>query len=133
MRPALYDVLEGRFGAGPPMEAVPASERALHSVIANLQRLFNTRQGAVEHLPDYGLPDLTTVYRDAPDSFDRLRRALREAVERYEPRLRRVHVEPAEQAAMRLSFIVSGELERGRRIRLQTTFISQEPTVVRSV
>lgn len=136
MRAALFDVLEGRFGMeGPQLSAVSPSDYTLLSVIANLQRLFNTRKEALAHLPDYGLPDLTTIYRDAPDSFAILKREIRAAVERFEPRVQRVHVEIRDMqgAQMRITFILSGILIDGRRIRLETTFVSQELTQVRSL
>jgi type VI secretion system protein len=114
---------------------MPAPEHTVQSIIANLQRLFNTRRGSLAHLPDYGLPDMTTVYLDAPDSIDRLRRAVQEAAERYEPRLKRIHVETSDINLMRMrtTFILSGELGRGGRIRLETTFLSQDLAQVRNL
>ena len=133
MRPALFDVLEGRFGSGPRLGAVPAEAQRAASVTASLGRLFNARQGSVEHLPGYGLPDLATVHRDAPDSFERLGRAIKLAVEQYEPRLKRVFVERlgGDAGRMRATFVISGEIEPGRRIRFETTFGSQEAADVR--
>ena len=130
---ALFDVLEGRFGSGPPIDAVSRDEQRVHSIVGNLQRLLNTRQGSVAHLPDYGLPDLSTIHRQAPDSFDLLRKAIRAAVMAYEPRLAHVRVEPqtVDPFKMRLQFVISGEVAPGRRIRLATTFGSQELTEVR--
>ena len=133
MRPALFDVLEGRFGEGPPLHAVPADGQRAASVAASLERLFNARQGSAAHLPGYGLPDLAAVHRDAPDSFERLGRAIKLAVETYEPRLKRVFVERVggDAGRMRATFVVSGEIEPGRRVRFATTFGSQEAADVR--
>ena len=133
IRLALFDVLEGRFGGVIPVDTVSESEHRVHSIVGNLQRLLNTRQGAVSHMPTYGLPDLSSIHRDAPDSFEVLRKAIRQAVLDYEPRLHRVRVEPraVDPYMMRVTFIISGEVERGRRIRLETTFGSQELTDVR--
>ena len=130
---ALFDVLEGRFGSGPLVGAVSREEQRVHSIVGNLQRLLNTRQGSVPHLPDYGLPDLSTIHREAPDSFDALRKAIRAAVMAYEPRLAHVRVEPqtVDPFSMRVQFIISGEVAPGRRVRLSTTFGSQELTEVR--
>lgn len=132
IRLALFDVLEGRFGgSGAPVDAVSPSEQRVHSIVGNLQRLLNTRQGSVPHLPDYGLPDLSSIRRDG--AYDDLRKAIRQAVIDYEPRLSRVRVEPrdADPYKMRVTFVISGEVERGRRIQLETTFGSQELTDVR--
>jgi type VI secretion system protein len=135
MRPGLFDILVGQFGDGPALGAVASEDQRQASIVANLQRLFNTRQGSVAHLPEYGLPDLTTIYQEAPDSIDRLRNALREAIEHYEPRLRQVHVdgEDTGEPGLRITFIVSGEIAPGRRVRLETTFVSQDRTRVRTL
>jgi type VI secretion system protein len=128
----LYDVLLGRFADGLAVEAVGRGERRVQSVASHLRYLFNTRRGSLAHLPDYGLPDVAEVYRDAPDSIEPLRAAIKDVIERYEPRLRRVRVESreAEAHAMRLVFLISGELPGGERLRLETTFSSSDPAEV---
>jgi len=105
------------------------------SVMSNLSRLFNTRQGSIKHLPEYGLPDIMTLYRDAPHSIDGLRRSIRKAVVTYEPRLRRVRVEhrETEEYTMRLVFMVRAEMMDGTRVQFQTTFGSQESARVQPV
>ncbi|WP_412068638.1 type VI secretion system baseplate subunit TssE [Rubrivirga sp. IMCC43871] len=133
IRLALFDVLEGRFGGRVPVETVSEEDRRVHSVVGHLQRLLNTRQGSVPHIPDYGLPDPAEARRRGDDALDQLRKAVRDAIVTYEPRLARVRVEAkaTDAAAMRTTFVITGEVERGRRVRLETTFGSQEPTAVR--
>lgn len=133
MHLALFDILEGRFGGTTPVESVPSDEHRMHSIVGNLSRLFNTRQGGVPHLPDYGLPDLATIQREAPASIEMLRSRLREAVMAYEPRLGRVRVETdsTDVFQMRTTFIISGEIAPGQRVRLETVFESQEVAHVR--
>lgn len=135
MKASLLDVLSGGFANGRPVRSVRENRRLLWSVVSNLNRLFNTRRGSVKHLPDYGLPDLTTVYRDAPRSGDELRRAIQESIETYEPRLRRVRVERKEtdEYSMRLVFVVSGVLKNGERVRFETTFESQRSAEIEPV
>ncbi len=130
---ALFDILEGRFGGGTPVESVSQDEWRLHSIVGNLERMFNTRQGAVPHLPEYGLPDLASIQREAPTSLEGLRVRLREVVIAYEPRLNRVRVEMdgLDAVHMRTTFIISGEIAPGQRIRLETVFESQEAAHVR--
>lgn len=122
---SLLDVLQGHFADGLPVgEADHGEEVRIRSVLANLQRLLNARRGAVGHLPAYGLPDISEVYRDMPDSIAILQQAIRETIETYEPRLARVRVEhrSADRAAMRLVFLISAELTGGARVRFETTF-----------
>lgn len=135
MQASIYDVLTGTFANGRPVDSVSEDRRLLWSVVSNLNRLFNTRQGTVEHLPDYGLPDMLTVYRDAPRSADELRRAIKESIKTYEPRLQRVRVRAQEtdEHSMRLVFIVSAKLKTGERVRFETTFESQKSTKVKPV
>lgn len=132
-RLALFDVLEGRFGGGAPVESVPSGEQLLHSIVGNLERLFNTRQGAVPHLPYYGLPDLATIQRESTASLEALRKEIRTVVMAYEPRLARVRVETSDVNIfkMRITFLISGEVRPGERIRLETVFGSQEAAHVR--
>lgn len=132
MKAGLFDVLTGQFADGREVAGVSRDEQQLQSVISNLNYLFNTRCGSLPHLPDYGLPDITEIYRDAPDSVLKLRRSIKEAIERYEPRLRRVRVDPQETDPheMRLVFIVSGEMPDRKPVRFQTTFSSNEVTHV---
>jgi len=135
MKASLFDVLTGKFAGGQPVSSVPEDQRLLYSVVSNLNRLFDTRQGTIGHLPDYGLPDMRTVYRDAPRSGEDFRRAIKESVERYEPRLRRVRIEEREtgEHSMRLVFILKAELETGEQIRLETTFESQRSAEVEPI
>jgi type VI secretion system protein len=132
MTASIFDVLTGTFANGQPVMSVSEDRRLLLSVVSNLNRLFNTRRGTVGHLPDYGLPDMLTVYRDSPRSADELRRAIKESIETYEPRLNRVRVRRREtdEHSMRLVFVVKAELKNGERVRFETTFESQKTAKV---
>lgn len=130
---SLLDVLQGRFADGQPVgEAVLGEEARIRSVLANLDRLLNARRGAVGHLPDHGLPDISEVYRDMPDSIALLQQAIKETIETYEPRLTRVQVQhrSTDQPSMRLVFLISGALTGGARVRFQTTFSSTDAAEV---
>ncbi|GAB4255126.1 MAG: type VI secretion system baseplate subunit TssE [Thermoleophilia bacterium] len=133
MQAGLYDVLRGRFYGGTMLADVPEHERRIQSVMSNLNRLFNTRQGSLAHLPDYGLPEAATIYRDAEYPIEELRKNIKEVVEKYEPRLRRVHIthQGTDDDRFRLSFLITAELERGERVRFQTTFATNDLVHVR--
>lgn len=127
MQTGLFEVLRGRFSDGTPLEDLPDQQHRIRSVIDNLNRLFNSRQGTIGHLPDYGLPNLSEIYRDAPETIDVFRAAIRETVEKYEPRMRRVRVthQPSGPHAGRLVFLLTGELVDGERVQFETTFAEQ--------
>jgi type VI secretion system protein len=130
MREGLFEALSGKFMDGTPVDAVPVSQRPVRSILDNLRRVLDTRAGSLVHMPDYGLPDLSGVYRSLPLGAETLRAAVASAMERYEPRLRDVRVIPLESKSYtgRLAFLVTAQLAAGGQIRLQATFSSAEGT-----
>jgi type VI secretion system protein len=127
MKQALFENLTGHFLDGTPIESVPSATRGILSIMDHLNRLFNTREGSLPHLKDYGLPDISEIYRKMPHGIEELQKAIKRTVEKYEPRLRKVKVTPRETEPkdFRLVFILSAELsEGGGLVRFQTTFTS---------
>ena len=133
MRAALLDALTGRFGDGARVGDVPEGEQQLHSILGNLRRLFNARRGGLRHLPEYGLPDLSDVTASDADEVEGVRLAIRDAVQRFEPRLQQVRVqrEPSPRDASHLVFLLSAELRPSGRVRFQTTIRASEPVEIR--
>ncbi|MFH1143580.1 MAG: type VI secretion system baseplate subunit TssE [Candidatus Eisenbacteria bacterium] len=82
------------------------------SVLANLRRLLNSRHGIARTRGDYGIPDLTEVVHSFPEAIGQMRTAIRTAIERYEPRLRRVNVRSVETPddPLSLRFEITAEL-----------------------
>ncbi|HEY3245612.1 MAG TPA: type VI secretion system baseplate subunit TssE [Phycisphaerae bacterium] len=64
----------------------------IESVRRHLTRLLNARHEMSEALPEYGLPALTDVIIGTKDYVEIVRDAIRVAIEKFEPRLRRVRV-----------------------------------------
>jgi type VI secretion system protein len=126
MKQALFENLTGHFLNGTPVESVPAQNRGIMSIMDHLNRLFNTRKGSLMHLKDYGLPDISEIYRKMPHGIEELQKAIKRTVEKYEPRLRKVKVTERETDPkdFKLVFILSGELAEGGLVRFQTTFTS---------
>lgn len=79
----------------------------------HLALLLNTRRGAVPHLPDYGLPDVSEFYTDYPGSLAELRRLVEQLIRTYETRLSNVRVRliESDSSEFRASFLISGDLE----------------------
>ena len=99
---SLYDVLVGYFAQDPVdptsidrsyFDKFSEHEKIRHSIIENLTKILQTRQGSVQHLPDFGLPDIMEEYMNAGYTFDPLRKTIRETIIKYEPRLAKVRVE----------------------------------------
>jgi type VI secretion system protein len=66
--------------------------RMTDSVLANLERLLNSRHGITPIQTDYGIPDLSDLLHSFPEATAKMRSAIKAAIEKYEPRLRRVTV-----------------------------------------
>lgn len=67
-------------------------ERSLKQSIAwHVLAILNTRKGSVLHLPDYGLPDYTHQNQFAYKK-QHFMTALKELIERYEPRIQSLTV-----------------------------------------
>jgi type VI secretion system protein len=127
MNQGLFESLTGHFLDGTPVESVPQNHRRILSIMDHLNRMFNTREGGTAHRGEYGLPDVSDIYRRMPDAVEELRAAVKRAVERFEPRLENVRVVRRESPndADRLAFIVTGQLRgNGGTVRFQTVFSS---------
>lgn len=123
---SVYESISGRFDDGTPVESVPPAQQALRSIVDNLARLLNTRAGALRHVPDYGLPDLSQVFSGLPRSAEILRQAMATAIARFEPRLQavRVQVDAGTVDDMALSFLISGCTLAGDGVSISSHFDS---------
>jgi type VI secretion system protein len=77
-----------------PLNITQSSEELAESILINLKRMLNTRQGGPMIQPDdYGMIDMTDVSSRFPDSIADVQKAIKTTIEKYEPRLRNVQVE----------------------------------------
>lgn len=122
---SLFERLEAARepGAGSP-ETFPA--RSLpDSVLTNVRAILNARQGCCETRPDYGMPDLNDISREASETIPAIARAVKLQLETFEPRLRQVQVRPLpiSDAPGEFAFSVSAVLidgEDGEAMRFDT-------------
>lgn len=91
MGPSLYDKLLGQIG-GEPLDAYDDRTLEILSIQQNVRRILNARAGALKHLPDYGLPDLTNIYKALPASAHLLKQQMESTLLVYEPRIRSIDV-----------------------------------------
>jgi type VI secretion system protein len=89
----------------------------LGSVLEHLNKLFNVRQGGCLTNPELGLPDFNDLSHRFPDAIVEIRRAVKELISRYEPRLEKVSVRHVKEtdAPLSLKFEVFGQLRTGNR------------------
>jgi type VI secretion system protein len=126
MNQGLFESITGHFLDQTPVDSVAVKNRRLISIMDHLNRLFNTRDGSLPHLKDYGLPDISEIYRKMPHGIEELQKAIKRTVEQYEPRLHKIKVVPRDSEAQdfKMVFILTGELREGGLMRFQTTFTS---------
>ena len=135
MNQGLFENLIGRFSDGTPVEAVPSADQRMMSIKDNLTRIFNTREGLLPHLKDYGLPDISEIYRTMPHGIERLESAIITTIEKFEPRLKNIRLTRLPQTqgkVLTIEFTVSGEVLGIGRITFQTTFLSSGQSSIAS-
>jgi type VI secretion system protein len=135
MNQGLFENLIGRFSDGTPVEAVSPAEKRMMSIKDNLTRIFNTREGLLPHLKDYGLPDISEIYRTMPHGIERLESAIKTTIEKFEPRLKNIKLLRLPQTqgkVLTIEFTVSGEVLGIGRITFQTTFLSSGQSSIAS-
>jgi type VI secretion system protein len=94
-------------------------------VLTNVRAILNARQGCCETRPDYGMPDLNDISREASETIPAIARAVKLQLETFEPRLRQVQVRPlpSSDAPGEFAFSVSAVLidgEDGEAMRFDT-------------
>jgi type VI secretion system protein len=101
-RLSLYDLLIGYFPSegveptevdGSYFDRLSEEKKWRLSIVENLKKILQSRQGSVEHLPDFGLPDIFQMYIESGYSFDTLIKKIRDTILKYEPRIASVKVE----------------------------------------
>jgi len=95
----------------------PDLGRLAQSVLRNLERLLNSRNGEAPACPDYGIPSLEDVLHGGGDALRELSAEIKRSIETYEPRLRsvRVRLVPRSEEDVMLRFDVTAELAVGGR------------------
>ena len=86
--PGLFEAVTGHFANGDPIGLHSRNQQTFLSVRDNIQRILNSRRESLAHLPDYGLGDLSKIYRHMPaPPLYTLRREIEDTLLKYEPTL----------------------------------------------
>jgi len=127
--PGLLEKVTGHFANGAVVEDFDPATQAFLSVQDNIERILNSRRHSLAHLPDYGLDDLSEIYRHLPASAHRLKRLIEQTLLKYEPRLRAVDIEIGEaEPGMLLSFTMACHLHQAGLVRFGTHFLPDGKT-----
>lgn len=121
---SLFEKLSGHYADGTPVSAVPTQQREIKSIQDHLERLLNTRKGMLIHMPEYGLSDVSGLFRRLPASAEELMVEIQEVITRFEPRLSsiRVSIGEFEPGSSRISFRISAVTTRNGRITIDSSF-----------
>jgi type VI secretion system protein len=127
--PGLFEAVTGFFANGVAVDELDASTQTFLSVQDNIQRILNSRRGGLAHLPDYGLGDLSRIYRHLPASAHTLKREIETTLLRYEPRLKALDLEIEEpEPGMLLSFTMTCHLHQSGLVQFGTHFMPDGKT-----
>ncbi|ECN8823191.1 type VI secretion system baseplate subunit TssE [Salmonella enterica subsp. enterica serovar Newport] len=131
-RPSLYETLFGNFTGGLDLHQVSEQNQTVLSVLDNMQRILNCRAGTLAHLPDYGLPDMTSIIHGLPGTEHDLMETLSGVLLKYEPRLKSIRVVIQEQTLPgELRYAIDAELKGVGLVRYGTEFIPEGRVLLR--
>ena len=119
---SLYDILIGQFvseSTNPDdigdqyFDQLNEDEKLRFSIIENLRLLLSTRQGSVQHLPHFGMPDILQIYFDT-GSIEEIKKEIINVILKYEPRIGNVQIQKSDfdQNNMRLSLKIAASKQR---------------------
>lgn len=110
----------------PNRRAKEDPKRIMDSTLRHLQQILNTRRGNVPIAEDYGMPDFTNFRHADPDTLREFERAIRQTIQKYEPRLTGVRVRLLSQDEDLLSL-------RFQIVAMLATKDQKEPVLFESV
>ncbi|MDR5753055.1 MULTISPECIES: type VI secretion system baseplate subunit TssE [unclassified Caballeronia] len=121
--PGLFERITGHFADGSTVSDFTPENQTFLSVRDNIERILNSRRRSLAHLPDYGLDDLSEIYRHLPSSTHKLRNAIEATLLKYEPRLKAVEIQVhAPEPGMMVGFTMACRLHQEGLVRFDTVF-----------
>ena len=132
LNPSLYETLLQNFDGELDLHQVAEEDQCTLSVLDNLRRILNSRAGALEHLPDYGLPDMGQILQGLPGSAHGLMSAMGDTLAKYEPRVATIGIELLPQTRPgHLEYSLEVQLIGGRRVTFGTSLTPGGNVLVR--
>lgn len=130
--PSLYEVLFQNFAGELSLDQVDEADQLVLSVLDNLQRILNSRAGALAHVSDYGLPDMGMVLQDLAGAAHGLTSSMTSTLLAFEPRLAQLQIELAPQSCPgHLEYVLHARLKAGDKVTFGTTLGAEGRILVR--
>lgn len=132
------DIFEEKQDAGlcDNRNAVAEEVMQISKVLVHIQKLLNVRQGSIDMLSDYGLPDFNDLATRFPYAIIEIKNEIKACITKYEPRLVNVHVSHVqdEEEPLSLRFDITARLvtsERETSVWFETVLDSAGKVLVR--
>ena len=114
---SLYDILVGQFASESKnidetefneLDQLTEEQKLRSSIIENLRMVLSTRQGSVQHLPDFGMPDILQLFFNSDNSIEPIKKEIKNVILKYEPRIAEVQVQKTDfdQESMKITLKV---------------------------
>lgn len=130
--PSLYERLLQNFAGELDLQRVCEADQHTLSVLDNLQRILNSRAGALSHLPDYGLPDMGLILQGLPATAQGLIGVMTDTLLKYEPRLAAITIELLPQVLPgHLEYALDMQLKDGQHVTFGTRLPPEGRVLVR--
>jgi len=119
---SLYDILVGQFSSESKnidetdfmqLDQLTEEQQLRSSIVENLRMVLTTRQGSVQHLPDFGMPDILQLIFNSDNSIEQIKKEIRKVILKYEPRISELQVQESDfdREAMRITLKVSATIK----------------------
>ncbi|MCA6107931.1 type VI secretion system baseplate subunit TssE [Bradyrhizobium cenepequi] len=89
---SLIERLEDATATMVPLQKQGSFDRIQVSILENLRRILNSRQGCCEARPDFGMPDLNDAIGQGAEAVRAVAHSLKQQIEMFEPRLKNISI-----------------------------------------
>jgi type VI secretion system protein len=132
LNPSLYETLLQNFNGELDLHQVDEQDLYTLSVLDNMQRILNSREGTLSHMPDYGLPAMSGVLQGLPASAHVLMKTMSQTLLKYEPRLAALDIDLLPQVMPgHLEYAVDVRLKGGQKVMFGTSLSPEGKVLVR--
>jgi type VI secretion system protein len=132
LNPSLYETLLQNFNGELELHQIDEQDQYTLSVLDNMQRILNSREGTLSHLPDYGLPAMSGILQGLPASAHALMTTMRQTLLKYEPRLAALDIDLLPQVMPgHLEYAVDVQLKSGQKVMFGTSLSPEGKVLVR--
>ncbi|KDN13096.1 hypothetical protein BGI40_09475 [Snodgrassella communis] len=125
---SLLEKITLNFFGDVPFNILDSKKHYIYSVMNNIERILNTCRGSVKHIPDYGLPDLSIIYRHLLSSLSLLQKYINFTIFKIRASCTVLQIQMVENKST--DFIIAYELlcklKEVGYIRFSTTFDGDE-------